>query len=65
MSEKKLYKIKKPGTFQVGGICEGLGEYFNQDPIFFRIGFVILSCLGGVGILAYFLLYFVLPTKKI
>jgi phage shock protein PspC (stress-responsive transcriptional regulator) len=26
----------------IGGVCGGLGKYTGIDPIFFRIGFVII-----------------------
>lgn len=26
----------------LAGVCGGLGEYFNIDPILFRIGFLVL-----------------------
>jgi phage shock protein PspC (stress-responsive transcriptional regulator) len=26
---------------RVGGVCAGLGEYFNIDPVWFRLLFVI------------------------
>jgi phage shock protein PspC (stress-responsive transcriptional regulator) len=42
MPEKRMYRIVKKeelfkGGFQVGGVCDGLGEYFNLDSVFFRI----------------------------
>ena len=35
----------------IGGVCEGLGEYFNIDPILFRLIFISLFFLFGGGIL--------------
>ena len=37
----------------IGGVCEGLGEYFNIDPILFRLIFISLFFLFGGGILTY------------
>ena len=27
----------------IGGVCAGLGRYFNVDPIMFRIGAIVLA----------------------
>jgi phage shock protein C len=44
----------------IGGVCGGLGEYLDIDPTFVRVVMVILG-LGGVGILIYILLLFLMP----
>ena len=46
----------------IGGVASGLGRYFGVDPILFRIGFVVLSFVGGIGILAYLALLAFVPT---
>ena len=46
---------------KIAGVCGGLGEYFALDPIFFRIGFVILAFACGAGILLYLALWLLLP----
>ena len=37
----------------LGGVCAGLGRYFNTDPVFFRIGAIVLALIGGAGVLLY------------
>ncbi len=37
----------------IAGVAGGLGEYFDVDPVIFRIGFVVSLFLGGLGLLAY------------
>ena len=37
----------------LAGVCGGLGSYFDVNPLFYRIGFVVLSFLGGAGFLVY------------
>lgn len=44
----------------VAGVCGGLGEYFAIDPVWFRIGFVVLALGGGSGILIYLLMWLVI-----
>jgi phage shock protein PspC (stress-responsive transcriptional regulator) len=41
----------------IGGVCGGLGEYFNVDPAFVRILFVLLTFASGFGLLAYLVLW--------
>ena len=37
----------------IGGVCGGLGRYFNIDTTLVRIGMVALAMLGGTGLLVY------------
>jgi phage shock protein PspC (stress-responsive transcriptional regulator) len=46
---------------KIAGVCGGLGEYFELDPVFFRVGFVILAFACGAGILLYAALWLLLP----
>ena len=44
------------------GICGGLGEFFDINPIWFRIGFIIAAIPGGLpGILLYLILWLIIP----
>lgn len=46
----------------LGGVCSGLGAYFNVDPIVFRIIFALMAIgLYGGGIVLYFILWFATP----
>jgi phage shock protein PspC (stress-responsive transcriptional regulator) len=47
----------------VGGVCAGLGRYFNVDPIIFRIGAIVLTLVGGAGILAYLAALLLIPAE--
>ena len=48
----------------IGGVCAGLGNYFESDPILFRILFLILTIIGGSGVLLYIVMWIMLPKKK-
>jgi len=51
---EKVKILKQSSTNSViCGVCGGLGEYFDVDPIWFRLGFVLFSCMGGAGVLLY------------
>lgn len=47
---KKLYRNIDDRI--IGGVCGGLGAYFNIDPVLFRIIFVIMAIFGA-GLLIY------------
>lgn len=46
------------------GVCGGLAEYFELDPIIFRVIFVALSLGSGWGILLYLLLSVIIPKAN-
>ena len=46
----------------LGGVCGGLGRYFNADPIFFRIGAIALALVGGAGLLLYVAALLLIPS---
>jgi phage shock protein PspC (stress-responsive transcriptional regulator) len=45
------------------GVAGGLGRYFDLNPNFFRLGFVVLTLLGGAGFLIYLVATFVMPDE--
>ena len=47
--EKRLTRVEEGKM--LCGVCAGIGKYFNIDPTLVRLGFVILSCFGGSGML--------------
>src|SRR5215207_4220389 len=47
----------------IGGVCGGLGRYFNLDPTIFRIGAVVLAFVGGAGLLAYLAALLLIPSE--
>src|SRR5829696_9060417 len=47
----------------VAGVCGGLARYFDITPAFYRVGFVVLTLLGGAGILIYAAAALVIPDE--
>ncbi len=47
----------------IGGVAGGLGDYFNVDPLLFRIGFVGLIIFGGAGLVLYVIAWLLLPAE--
>lgn len=47
----------------LAGVSAGLGRYFDLSPNVFRLGFVVLTLLGGAGILVYLAAVLVMPVE--
>ena len=47
---------------KIAGVCGGLAEYFNIDPLLVRIIFVVLLFGGSLGFWAYLLLWICAPN---
>jgi phage shock protein C len=56
---KRLYRDPENSVF--GGVCSGLGAYFNIDPLVFRIIFLLSFILYGVSFFAYIIMWIVMP----
>ena len=56
---KKLYRDKDGGM--IGGVLSGLGYYFGIEKVWLRIVLLVLVCFYGTGILAYIILWIVMP----
>lgn len=49
---------------KIGGVCGGIGEYFEKDPTLIRILFILLILFSfGFGILAYLAMWLVIPSR--
>ncbi|GAB4149104.1 MAG: PspC domain-containing protein [Patescibacteria group bacterium] len=59
---KKLYKSRKDRI--VFGVCGGLAEYFDADPVLVRLIAIILILAPGPGIAVYILLAIIIPSKS-
>lgn len=49
---------------KIGGVCGGLGEFFDLDPVLFRAGFVVFAFACGAGILLYIALWLLMPRAS-
>jgi len=58
---KKLYRSRKHRV--IGGVCGGIAEYFEIDPVLIRLIWVILVIFGGMGVLAYIIAWIIIPNR--
>jgi len=57
--------FRDPDDRLLGGVCSGLGAYFDVDPLVFRI-IAVVSAIASVGItfLVYIVLWIAMPKAK-
>lgn len=62
---KKLYRSRR--NVLVAGVCAGMAEYFNQEPTFWRLGFILFLILTGLmpGVLLYIAAWIIIPKEPI
>lgn len=56
---KRLYRSRSNKV--IAGVCGGLAEYLNIDPIIMRLIFLLIALPGGISILVYFIFWVVMP----
>jgi phage shock protein PspC (stress-responsive transcriptional regulator) len=68
MSEHTLHqpvvkRLERTHDKILAGVCGGLGRYFDVSPAVFRLGFVVLTVIGGAGVLVYIAAALVIPAE--
>ncbi|MBI3259024.1 MAG: PspC domain-containing protein [Ignavibacteriae bacterium] len=58
---QRAYRLRKGKV--IGGVCAGIAEYFDIDPVLLRIGFAVSFFVYGTGFLLYIILMIALPYK--
>lgn len=61
MSQQQL--MRSESERMIAGVCGGLADYLNVDPVFVRLAFVVLSLASGIGIAIYLILWIVMPSE--
>ena len=59
--DRKLYRSQE--NRMIGGVCGGMAEYFNIDPNLMRLLFIVLTFIGGSGILIYIASLIIIPNN--
>ena len=61
MITKRVYRSQKEKV--IFGVCGGIAEYFDVDPVIIRMLFVAFGFVWGASIAVYIILAFVLPEN--
>ena len=59
MENKRIYRSSTNNM--ICGVCGGIGEYFNIDPVIIRLLMVIFCLAGGSGVIAYIIAAIIIP----
>ncbi|MBI3519094.1 MAG: PspC domain-containing protein, partial [Bacteroidetes bacterium] len=60
--KKRLYR---DGDSKVlGGVCSGIGHYFDIDAVWLRIALLLMFFFAGTGFLLYLILWIAIPEAK-
>lgn len=64
-TKRKRRFYRDPESRVFGGVCSGLGAYFNMDPVLLRIIFVVLFFVTtGAALFAYIILWIAVPKAQ-
>ena len=59
--KKKIYRSTEHRM--IAGVCGGIGEYFDIDPVLIRIVFLLLCLMGGSGVFFYIFCWIIIPKQ--
>jgi phage shock protein C len=59
---RKLYRSRNQRM--VAGVCGGLAEYFNVDATMIRVLFLVLTVVGGSGLVIYLVMWIIVPDVR-
>ncbi len=60
---RRLYRSRSDRL--IGGVCGGIGRYFDIDPVIVRIAAVVLLLFGGASALAYLGFLLLVPEEAV
>ena len=61
--KNKIYR--KWDDRMIAGVCSGIAQYLKWDVSLIRIAFVIMSFIGGAGVILYAIFWFMFPNEEI
>lgn len=66
MTEEPTRKLLRSADERmIAGVCGGLAEYFNLDPVIVRLAFLLFTAAGGSGVLIYLVMLVVMPEAPV
>ncbi len=63
-NQTKRRVFRDPDSKVLGGVCSGIANYFDFDPIWLRGAFAISFFVFGSGMLLYIILWMIMPEAK-
>jgi len=59
----EIKKLKRSSNKMIAGVCAGIAEYFEIDTNLVRILWVLFTCFGGAGLVAYIVCMILMPNE--
>lgn len=56
--------FRDPDDKMIGGVCSGVSAYFDIDPVWVRLAFVIAFFGWGSGLILYIILWIIIPKAE-
>lgn len=60
-STKRLYRSRENRI--IGGVCGGIAEYFDVDPLMVRIVWILITFFWGIGLWTYLIGLIIIPQN--
>lgn len=61
---KKVRRLYRSGKDKIiAGVCGGLGEYLNVDPVIIRLLWATSIFIYGTGLLLYIIAWIIIPRN--
>lgn len=57
-------KRLKRGNGKIGGVCEGLGDYFDADPVLFRLLFIVAFLTPLIPAILIYLIFWIILKQE-
>jgi phage shock protein C len=65
MTEQQHRLYRNQTNKVIAGVCGGLAEYLSIDATIVRLVWILLTFLGGSGIILYIIAFFIVPEKPV
>ena len=62
MPGRRLYR--SPTERKIAGVCGGIAEYFDIDPVFVRIAAFLVTFPHGLGVIVYLICWAAIPMRS-
>ena len=62
MSSRRL--TRSENDKMIAGVCGGLAEYLDLDPVIIRLAFFVLTFAGGIGLPTYLIMALITPRES-
>ena len=61
LKDKTAYRSRKNKV--IAGVCAGVADYYNSDPLTIRLVWFVFCLMGGMGVIAYILAWIFIPWE--